>query len=489
MSSLTSRATNATWWSTLEIASRYGVQIIVTIVLARLLTPTDFGLIAMLLVFTNIGAILVDSGFGTALIQRKYTTPDDETTVFVFGVTTGVVVAVILWLAAPLIADFYRQPRLVALIHLVMLVLPLGGLAAVPDALLTKRLDFAARARAEIVVSGVSGTIAVVLAWRGFGVWSIAWQVVVAMGLRAILLSHYAHWRPRGHLTRASFQSLFGFGGFMLLSNLLDTTTMRLQSLLLGRFFDASTLGYYSLAQNAQQAPASFMGNVLNRVGLPVFSEVADQPTKLRGALQLSLRTSLFLFLPCMIGLALVARPLIDLVYGSRWQEAAPILTLLALSAALWPLHVLNLAALTARGRSDLFFRLEVVKKLVSIMLIVASSAFGPVAVASAVLVSSAFGVVINTWYSRRLLNYGLIAQMIDQKLTFALCAAAAAAAGAVLHWTARGSVPTLAAIGLAAIIYILGAWWLRSEALSDLLQIGRTLIYSWHEKKNGARS
>ncbi|MDN5924310.1 MAG: oligosaccharide flippase family protein, partial [Xanthomonadales bacterium] len=140
VSSLTSRATNATWWSTLEIASRYGVQIIVTIVLARLLTPTDFGLIAMLLVFTNIGAILVDSGFGTALIQRKYTTPDDETTVFVFGVTTGVVVAVILWLAAPLIADFYRQPRLVALIHLVMLVLPLGGLAAVPDALLTKRL-------------------------------------------------------------------------------------------------------------------------------------------------------------------------------------------------------------------------------------------------------------------------------------------------------------------------------------------------------------
>ncbi|WP_051928251.1 lipopolysaccharide biosynthesis protein [Nitrosococcus oceani] len=487
-SSLTHRAASATWWSTLEIASRYGVQIAVTIVLARLLTPADFGLIAMLLVFTSLGTVLVDSGFSTALIQRKSITADDETTVFIFVLITGVAVATMLWFAAPAIAEFYSQPELTPLTHLVVWVLPLGALAAVPDALLTKRLNFAKRARAEIIASGISGVIAIILAWRGFGVWSMGWQIVMAMGLRAILLWHYAQWMPNGRCTRASFQSLFGFGGFMLLARLLDTAFIRLQALLLGRLFDAGTLGYYTLAQNAQQAPSSFMGTVLNRVGLPVFSQVADRPAKLRNALRLSLRTSLFLFLPCMVGLALVAKPLIILIYGSRWQAAAPILSLLALAAALWPLHVLNLAALTARGRSDLFFQLEVVKKLVSITLVVASSPFGPIAVSFAVLASSIFGVIINTWYAQRMLDYGLMVQLADQKLTFALCVAAAIAAWTILHWTPAGTLPTLTAIVIAAFVYLAGAVVMRSEALAELVHLGQTLINSWGIKKTSTQ-
>lgn len=481
---LSQRAVSATWWSTLEIASRYSVQIIVTIVLARLLQPADFGLIAMLLVFTSIGAVLVDSGFGTALIQHQRPSADDETTVFIFAVVTSVVVAAVLWSAAPVIARFYNQPELIPLTRIVLWVLPFGALAAVPDALLTKRLNFAARARAEIVASSISGIVAIVLAWRGFGVWSMGWQIVVAMGLRAALLWRYACWKPGGQFTRASFRSLFTFSSFMLLAQLLDTASIRLQTMLLGRLFDATTLGYYTLAQNAQQAPASFMGTVLNRVGLPVFSEVANQPSKLRGALRLSLRTSLFLFLPCMVGLALAAKPLIAFVYGARWQAAAPILTLLALATAMWPLHVLNLAALTARGRSDLFFRLEVVKKLIAITLIVISSPFGPMAVATAVLISSVFGVIINTWYSKRMFDYGILAQLADQKLTFTLCVTAALAGWAILHWTHPGTAPTLAAIGAAVIIYLSGAILFRSTALAELINIGRSLVEDRNTRK-----
>lgn len=489
MTSLGQRAAHATWWSLLEIASRYGAQFAVTVVLARLLTPEDFGLIAMLIVFTSLGATLVDAGFGTALIQRKHVTGDDEATVFVFAFLSGVVVGTVIWLAAPFIAHLYHQPRLVQLTHLVAWVLPLGGLGAVPDALLTKQLKFRKRATAEILASTASGVIAVVLAWRGFGVWSIAWQVVVAATLRMALLWLFSAWRPMGRFTMPAFRKLFGFGGYMLSARLLDTLSNRAQLLLLGWLFNASTLGYYTLAQNAQQAPADLMGAVLNRVGLPVFSEISNQPDKLRNALRFTLRTSLFLFLPGMAGLALLAKPIIQMVYGARWESAAPILALLALASALWPFHVLNLAALTSQGRSDRFLRLEVVKKVVLLVLVVAASPFGPIAVACAVLASSLLSAIVNTHYSRHMLDYGLRAQMFDQRLTLLLCALSAVTGWVILHWTRLTTGHTLAAIAAAAVIYLGGAWLFRSRALGELLEVARALIRSRHAQDMGTGS
>jgi len=474
---LTHRSVHATWWSALEIAARYGAQFIVMIILARLLTPADFGLIAMLLVFTSIGALLVDSGFSTALIQRQSTNADDETTVFLISTGASVFVAILLWFAAPVIADFYSQPKLIPLTRLLLFVLPLGALASVPDALLTKQLNFKARAKAEIFASFFSGVVAVILAWRGFGVWSLAWQGIVLISVRALLLWLYSGWRPRGRFHSASFRNLFGFGSYMLMSSLLDTISIRLQSLLIGRLFNSETLGYYTLAQNTQQAPTSFMGSLLNRVGLPVFSTVANQPDKLLGALRLSLRTAMFLFVPCMLGIAVIAKPLISILYGTRWEPAAPILTILALSAVFWPLHILNLAAFNAQGRSKLFFRLALIKKIVMIGLVCVSSPGGPLAIACAVLASSVFSVMINTWYSKKLLNYGLLAQLSDQRHTFALSLAAALTGWVILHWNNPGIVPTLTAIGAAVIVYLGGAILFRSAALAELIKIGRSLI------------
>jgi O-antigen/teichoic acid export membrane protein len=476
MSSLTHRAAHATWWSALEIAARYGVQIVVMIVLARLLTPADFGLIAMLLVFTAIAALLVDSGFGTALVQRQRTSDDDETTVFLSGLAISVLVGGAMWLAAPAIAAFYSQPELVPLTRLLVWVLPLSAFAAVPDALLTQRLDFRARANAEIIASLCSGTLAVLLAWHGYGVWSLAWQSIAAIGVRAAMLWLFSRWRPRGRFSTISFRGLFGFGVYMLMSNLLNTISIRLQSLLIGKLFDSRVLGYYTLAQNTQQAPAQFMSNVLNRVGLPVFSTVADQPAKLIGALRLSLRVALFVFVPCMAGIAVIAKPLIVIVYGQRWTPAAPLLSLLALSAALWPLHVLNLAAIGARGRSDLLFKLEVAKRVISIGLIVIASFHSVLAVAWAVLISSLCAVVINTWYSKKLLGYGVAAQLEDQVGTLALTAVAALIGWLVMHWIHDARFAFLFAIVAAMIGYVGGAFISRQQALRDVSELVHTL-------------
>lgn len=473
---LEKRAASAAWWSTLEILARYGVQFVVMVVLARLLAPGDFGLIAMLLIFTSIGILLVDSGFGSALIQRQTTTDDDETTVFIFTVSVGLVAAGILALCAPAIAAFFNEPKLVDLTRAMAVVLPLGAFAAVPDALLTMKLDFKARARAEVVASLCSGAVAVLLALRGFGVWSLAWQSIVSIGVRGALLWSYSGWRPRGRYRGTSFRSLFGFGGYMLLTGLLNAMAIRIQALLIGKLFDARQLGYYTLAQNTQQAPASLMAGILSRVGLPVFSTLANDQTKLLAALRTSLRMAMFLFVPCMVAIALVAKPLVELLYGARWAPAAPMLSILALSAAFWPIHVLNLAAIGALGKSHLLLRVELVKQSAGIGLIVACSPWGPMAIAWAVLAGSILAVFINTHYSRKLLGYGAFAQMADQSSTFVLSAAAATVGFAVLHWTSYGPLAMIGAVMASAAVYLTLAALTRQTALTGLLAIARTL-------------
>lgn len=474
--SLTHRAAHATWWSALEIAARYGVQFLVMVLLARMLAPSDFGLIAMLLVFTTVSALLVDSGFGTALVQKQQTTDDEETTVFLSGLAVSVVVGTVLWLAAPAIAQFYSQPLLSPLARLLLFVLPLSALAAVPDALLTQQLDFRARANAEIFASLCSGSVAVFLAWRGFGVWSLAWQSIVAIAVRAGLLWLYSHWRPRGRFRVEAFRRLFGFGSYMLLANLLETLAVRVQSLLIGRLFDSRALGYYTLAQSTQQAPALFISGLLNRVGLPVFSIAAAMPDKLLAALRWAMRVANFVFMPCMVGIAVIAGPLVEFLYGPRWAPASMLLSILSLSAIPWPAHLLTVSAINATGRSDYSFRLALVKRIAMILLIVASSPLGSLAIAWAVLVSSVLSYAVNIWFAQKLLGYGVRAQLRDQSATAGLSALAALAAWLVLHWSARGSGAMVLAIAAAVLVYGGVAMMTRNPAFTDLLELGRAL-------------
>ena len=475
MPTIQRRAAIATWWSALEIFARYGVQFVVMVILARLLSPDDFGIVAMLLIFTSIGALLVDSGFGTALIQRQVSSDDDQTTVFIFTTIVGVAIAGVMLIAAPAIASFFDEPKLNELTRVMAIVLPLGAMAAVPDAVLTAKLEFRSRAQAEAIASLCAGTVSITLAIQGFGVWSLAWQGVVSIGVRATSLWILSGWRPRGRYRHQSFVSLFGFGGYLLLTSLLNVIAVRMQSLLIGKFFDAHMLGLYTLAQNTQQAPSSIVDNLLKRVGLPVFSAIANEPVKLRSALRASIRMAMFLYFPCMIGIALVAEPLIGLLYGARWTPAAPILSILALSAALWPIHVLNLAAIAALGRSDLLLRVEVPKQLVGISLIAAFAYWGPVAIAWAVLLSSLYGVAINTYYTQKLLAYAAVAQVRDQSATFLLAFAAAIVGWLTLHHSDRGSISMFLSILSAAVTYTVLAIVSRNEAMGALLSILRS--------------
>ena len=476
MSIMRERTAHAVFWSAIEIAARYGSQAVVTLVLARLLTPDDFGLIAMLFVFTSLGALLTDAGFGTALIQRREITDDDETTVFCFNIGAGVVMAGLLWIGADAIARFFSQQDLAALTRVAAFSLPLGALGAVPDALLTKRFDFRSRTHAQLISSIGSGSLSIVLALRGYGVWSLVWQVLAASSLRSACLWFFSGWRPHGTFRLASFRTLFGFGGYMLMSSLLYTIAGRLQSAVIGKLFDARSLGYYALAQSVPDAPMSFIGTLLGRVGFPVFSTMSDRPDKLREALRVSLRLSMFLFIPCMFGIALVARPLVVTLYGEQWSPAVPAVALLAIATSIWPLHVLNLSALKAQGRSDRFFNLEIFKNLTIVSLTLAAAPFGVNAIAGAMIIAGLCSAFINTWYSRKTLDFGLVSQLLDQRSTFVLTIVAFIPAWCVLHWTRMGALPTLAAIALAVFTYFGGAFVLRLPALTELLSVLRNL-------------
>jgi O-antigen/teichoic acid export membrane protein len=414
--------------------------------------------------------MLVEGGLGSALVQKQSTSANDETSVFLVNLGMGCLLAALLWVAAPAIAGFYAQPVLVPLLQLLVWMLPLGALAAVPNALLSKRLDFRKRAAAELVAS--SGW----LAWRGHGVWSLAWQAVAGAALRAVMLWLLSGWRPRGRFDPEAFSRLLRFGGYLLLANALNLVSMRLQSLLIGRLFDARALGFYVMAQDTQQAPAQFISSLLNRVGLPMFSAVAEQPEKLAGSLRLSLRLSMFVFVPAMIGIAVVAKPLILVLYGPAWAPSAPLVAVLALAAGIWPLHVLNLAALGARGRPDLVFKLEIAKALTSIPLILAASTLGVMAIAWAVLVSGLVSVGINTWYSTALLGYGLRAQLRDLLPIFLLAFFSAGCA-----WLASGFLTSpesklVLAVATAAATYVACAALFRLQAWRDLLDFAQAL-------------
>jgi O-antigen/teichoic acid export membrane protein len=470
------QAAGAAWWSAVEIAARYGVQFLVTLVLARLLLPSDFGLAALLVIFTSLGAVLVDSGFGTALIQRQHTSADDETTVFVFSILAAAMLCGLLAFAAPFIAGFFRAPALSPLLRLASLTLVLSAAGAVPDALLTMRMNFRARTQAQLVASLVSGTVAVTLALNGAGVWSLVWQLVTAAAIRSLCLWVCSRWRPAGRFNRASLTGLAKFGSFMLLSSLLNSIYVQLQPLLIGRLFDTRSLGFFTLAQNSQQAPMSLVGGVLTRVGLPVFSALAHAPSRMLDALRPILRLSMFVFVPCMVGIAITAEPLVTLVYGPRWLPAAPILSILALAGTLWPVHVLNLEAIKAQGRSDLFFRLALAKVSLAIVLVVLGSPWGAIGVAWATLVASVLNAAINTYYSWKLLGFGPRAQMREQAPTFALAITAALVGWAVLHWMPATSISMVLSIACAGVVYLGLAWAFRVQALTDLHSFIHTL-------------
>ncbi len=446
--SLTHKSLLAFLWSGADVFLRQGLKFLVGIMLARLLTPEDFGVIAMLYVFIGVADVFIDSGFSSSLIQRQDITDTDQYTVFLFNLGMGAIAAITLCGAAPWIALFFKSSILENLSYVMAMNLFIGALGSIHSTLLTKELNFRTITKVGGMATLFSGMLAVIMAWRGFGVWSLAWQTVASSVITVVLLWYWHPWRPRWEFKLYSLSRLFRFGGFMMISGLLEALYTQLYALLIGKLYTARELGFYTRATNTQQFPVSILTSVLNRVAFPVFSVAATDPVKLAKGLRKLLMLIMFFNIPAMLGLAAVAEPFVVMLFGTKWLPSVPFLQVFCLAGVLVPLSYINLNVLMAQGRSDLFFRLEVIKKIICVFFLVLASLHSIMAIAWIQPLIGLIVFFINAYYSGVLLGYGPWCQLRDI-MPFGLVAMIMAIivdlTSQLLHWTSVFSLLPIA--------------------------------------------
>ena len=466
---LRKKARSAVFWSGLDIFARQGIGFAITIILARLLVPEDFGTIALLSLFMGIAHLFVSAGFSAALIQKQDTTHTDESTVFWFNLGAGVVVTGVLFSLSPFIANFFDLPVLTPLTMLLACNVFISALGSIHGTLFTKQLDFKTPMKIGVISTLISGGVGVYMAWADYGIWALAGQALVSTVVGTVLLWYFSTWRPLFVFSRDSFRRLFGFSGWLFASGMLDTLYLRGYTLLIGKFYGTHDLGIYSRADSTQQLPASILTGVLSRVAFPLFSSVNEDKERLRRGVRVSIRTMMLIMIPIMMGLAVLAEPFIQVVFGEQWLPAAPIMQVLCVAGMLYPLHVINLNVLQAQGHANLFFRLEVVKKSSGIVLLIVGSFFGVMGIAWSRVISSIVGLAINGHYTHKYLDYSMREQIKDCIPSILLGVIMAYAVAMADIWIEIGGIiELLLMILLGAVFYIVSNILLGTSAFKE---------------------
>jgi len=401
-------------WSFGDQFSLRFVQMLVSIVLARLLLPAQFGLIGMLAIFTAIADAIMDSGFGSALIQKKHLTREDTSSIFFFNLFVGIILAGLLSLAAPLIANFYKQPILVPITRILSLNLIINAFALVQTSLLTKRMEFKLQFKINLSAAILSGAIAVFMAYRGFGVWSLVALLVTANLFRAIFLWAFNNWRPQAVFSFKSLETMFPFGSKLLFSQLISRIGDNSFQVVIGRMFTVSDLGYYNRASSFGKIVTDFFGSSIGKVSFPALAPLQDDVVVLKRAYRKAIKLSTFVHFPLMIGVMAAADALIRLLLTEKWAPSIPYFQLMCVVGLPYPLHVLNLNLLKVKGRSDLFLRLEIIKQLSVIPAIALTYQWGITGLLYGQIAISFLAYFLNSYYSRQLIGYREIDQMKD---------------------------------------------------------------------------
>ena len=411
---LKSKTVKGVVWSSIERFSTQGVQFLIMIIMARLLTPKDYGLIGMLAIFLAVAQSLIDSGFSQALIRKQNRTEVDNSTVFYFNIVVSSALYLILFISAPFVADFYNQPELTSIMRVVCLGVILNSLAVVQRALLTIRIDFKTQAKASLSAAVISGCIGIVLAYSGFGVWSLVVQQLLNLSVNTLLLWILSKWRPIAVFSWQSFHELFAFGSKLLASGLLDTLYKNIYPIVIGKLFSASSLGHYTRAHQFSEFPSSNVTGIIQRVTYPVLCGIQDDLERLANVYRKFLKLSAFIIFPLMIGLSAVAQPFIEIVLGPQWKLCGQLLQIICFAMMWYPIHAINLNLLQVKGRSNLFLRLEIIKKILGITVLCITAPFGLMVMCFGQIFSSIVALVINTYYTGKLINVGFIKQVKD---------------------------------------------------------------------------
>jgi len=412
--SLMDKTVKGVGWSAIDNVAQNAVTFIVSIVLARLLTPDDYGLIGIITIFTAVCSTLINGGFGNALIRKKNITADDYNTAFVINIGISLFLYATLFIGAPYIAFFFERQELQLLTRVTSLGVILGAFSLVQQTRLTKRIDFKTQTKISFISSVVSGTIGIIMAVLGCGVWSLVTQYLSNQGIRTVLLWAYNHWMPSFRFVKSSFSDLFGFGWKIMASNVLDTIWKELYQVVVGKFYSPATLGQYSRANGFSQLFSNNLTSVIQRVTYPVLSDIQDDKVRMVAAYRKIIKLTMFITAVSMLWLAAISEPLLYCLIGPKWQEAATYLPLICIASSLYPLHAINLNMLQVQGRSDLYLVLEIVKKTILIGPLVIGAFVG---IMPMLYVNVAIGILtyfLNSFFSGKQLGYGSWMQVKD---------------------------------------------------------------------------
>jgi O-antigen/teichoic acid export membrane protein len=424
--SLKDKTVKGIGWSALDNAARYGMQFVIGIVLARLLSPDDYGLLGLVGIFTMVCTALVNGGFTTALIRKKNATDNDYNTVFICNLGMSLMLYVVVFLCAPLIANFFERQELIALVRVSSLGLIIGALGLVQRTRLTKRIDFKTQTKITLVSTVVSGIVGIGMAIAGFGVWALVAQQLTTQALSTILLYIYNRWLPRFRFSTESFHELFGFGWKMMVSALIDSIWKELYQVIVGKFYSPATLGQYTRARHYAKLFSSNLTTVVERVTYPVLSSIQDDKERMVSAYRRIIRTSMFITAVALFSLGAVSEPLIYCMIGPKWHDAATYLPLICITFSLYPLHAINLNMLQVQGRSDLFLGLEVVKKVIVLAPLFVGAFVGIMPMLWVNMLIGIIAYFLNSYYSGRLLGYSTWMQLRDIAPSYALAIAIA---------------------------------------------------------------
>ena len=469
---LNSKALSSLFWKFLERGGTQGIQFIIQIFLARLLSPNDYGTIALITVFIAIANVFVQSGFNIALIQKQNADEKDFSSVFYVSLLVSGILYIILFLTAPLIANFYNIQELINIIRILSLTLFLGAFNSIQNVVISKKMAFKKLFYSSFGAIIISGMIGIIFAYKGFGVWTLVYQQLINQFVICLILWFIVEWRPKLLFSFRRVKNLFYFGGKLLLSGLLDTGYREITNLIVGKIYTPAMLGYYN---RGNQFPSLIINNFngsIQSVIFPVLASVQDNKIRVKEITRRAIVTSSYIVFPAMIGLITISEPMIRLILTEKWLPCVPYLRLFCLSYALWPIHIANLQAINAIGRSDIFLKLEIIKKIIGVSIIIVTSRVSPLMMALGTVFSGVISSFINSYPNKKLLNYSYLEQMKDILPSIVLSIIMGVITYSVIFLGLPDLVTIILQIIVGGVIYILLSYIVKLECFMYLLNI-----------------
>jgi len=401
-------------WSFLQTALSNGISIITSIILARLLMPSEFGLIAMITLFIGIGNVLINGGFSNSIIRSSELDTEEINSIFTVNFTLSILVYSLMFVLAPSIANYFHQPTLILITRVYCLIFVFNALASVHTAILSKQMDFKKLTFANLPALVISGGIAIILAYLGFKVWSLVYSALVQSIIVFVQLWFLSSFKPVLMFKWHKLKSHFHFGYKLVISGLLDTLFMNIYNLIIGRKYNSTELGYYTRADSLQMYPVNIFSSIVNKISYPLMSQIKHDDAQLKSTYQKILKLVTYIITPTLLYMMVMAQPLFRLLFTDKWDNAVPYFQILCITGILYPIHSYNLQILNVKGRSDLFLKLEIVKKICFILVLLISVNFGIIGLLYGSVLNSLIALFVNTYFSGSLILYSLKHQLVD---------------------------------------------------------------------------